>query len=182
VPAPLWAEPVSAPARTRRACAVSAVAAFALIAVVTARAQAPEVGGSVPSVLSLSLSQPSGFAAARGGRGPHGRLYVATIGLSVTSTEMPTRLSISDGEALGGARRGHLLRGERSLSPALEAAAGHGPYRSLDSRVDPQLRQWSEPISSQATSVHLRQAYRGSAHSLLRFHKLLLVTVTAGGP
>lgn len=174
---------MSGPAGTCRALAVCTAAAFALAAAVAAHAEGPEVGGSVPSVLSLSLSQPSGFTTAGGGRKvTHGRLYVATIGLSVTSTEMPTRLSITDGEALRGARRGRLLTGKRSLSPALEAAAGRGPYHSLDSGFDPQLKQWSEPIANQATSIHLRQAYRGSAHSLSRFHKLLLVTVTAGGP
>jgi hypothetical protein len=173
---------VSGPAGTCRALAVCTAAAFALAAAVAAHAEGPEVGGSVPSVLSLSLSQPSGFTAAGGGRkGPRGRLYVATIGLSVTSTEMPTQLSITDGEALRGGR-GRLLKGNRSLSPPLEAAAGHGPYHSLDSGVDLQLRQWSEPIANQTASIHLRQAYRGSADSLSRFHKLLLVTVTAGGP
>lgn len=174
---------MSAFARTCRALVVFAAAAFALAAAVVAYAQGPEVGGSVPSVLSLSLAQPSGFTAAGGGRkGSRGRLYIATIGLSVTSTEMPTRLSLMDGETLRGAGRGRLLEGKRILFPALEAAAGHGPYHSLDSGVDPQLKQWSEPIANQEASIHLRQAYRGSAHSLSRFHKLLLVTVTAGGP
>lgn len=174
---------MNGPAGTCRALAICTAAAFALAAAVTAHAEGPEVGGSVPSVLSLSLSQSSGFTAAGGGRrGPHGRLYVATIGLSVTSTEMPTRLSITDGEALRGASRGHLLKGKRSLSPALEAAAGHGRYHSLENGVDPQLKQWSEPIANQAASIHLLQAYRGSAQSLSHFHKLLLVTVTAGGP
>jgi hypothetical protein len=174
---------VSGPAGVWRALVLCTAAAFALAAAVAAHAAGPEVGGSVPSVLSLSLNQLSGFTAAGGGRrGPRGHLYVATIGLSVTSTEMPTRLSITDGEALRGADRGRLLKGKRSLSPALEVAAGHGRYHSLDSGVDPQLKQWSEPIAEQAASIHLRQAYRGSAHSLSRFHKLLLVTVTAGGP
>lgn len=174
---------MSAHPRAGRALAIAAAAAFALVAAVATRAQTPEVGGSVPSVLSLSLSQPGGFTAAGGGHhGRRGRLYRATIHLSVTSTEMPTRLSIADGEAIGGARSGHLLAGKRSLSPALEASAGHGPYRSLESGSEPQLRQWSEPIASQAASIHLRQAYRGSASRLRRFHKLLLVTVTAGGP
>ncbi len=173
---------MSGPAGTCRAIAVCTAAAFALAAAVAAHAEGPEVGGSVPSVLSLSLSQPSGFTAAGAARkGPRGRLYVTTIGLSVTSTEMPTRLSITDGEALHGGR-GRLLNGKRSLSSPLEAAAGRGPYYSLDSGVDPQLREWSEPIANQEASIHLRQAYRGSARSLRRFHKLLLVTVTAGGP
>lgn len=161
------------------AAASAAAAAVALAAALPAHAQAPEIGGSVPSVLSLSLGRPSGFRAAGGGRG---RQYVATVQVSLTATEMPTRLSIVDGETLGGARRGRLVAGGRSLSAALEAAAGRGPYRSLDSGVGLPLKQWDEPLAGQAVSIHLRQAYSGSAQSLRRFHKLLLVTVTAGGP
>lgn len=164
------------------AAASAAAAAVALAAALPAHAQAPEIGGSVPSVLSLSLGQPSGFRAAGGGQGGRGRLYVATVQVSLTATEMPTRLSVLDGEALGGARRGHLVAGRRSLPAALEAAVGHGPYRSLDSGVGLPLKQWDEPLAGQAASIHLRQAYSGSAQSLRRFHKLLLVTVTTGGP
>jgi hypothetical protein len=145
------------------------------------------VGGSVRSVLSLSVSQPSGFTRAGGGGAGsggkrRGRLYTATIQLAVTATEAPTRLSLADGEATGGARHGHLIAGGRVLSPALEASAGRGPYRSLASRVDPQLGQSSEPLAEQPQTIRLRQAYRGGASNLRRYHKLLLVTVTAGGP
>lgn len=182
---------MSARIHTRRAvraqAAAAATAVFALAAATAAPAEAPVVGGSVPSVLSLSLSQPSGFSPAsetsakrRGGRG--GRLYTAAIELAVTATETPTRLSIADGETTGGGRRGRLVRGAAALSRALQAAAGPGAYRSLDREVDPQLAQWSQPLAEQTATVRLRQTYRGSVVRLRRYHKLLLVTVTAGGP
>lgn len=166
---------------------MAAAAAFALAAGTAAHAEAPIVGGSVPSVLSLSLSQPSGFspvaqmrAKRRVGRAE--RLYTATIYLAVTATETPTLLSIADGEASGDRRRGRLSRGTAVLSPALRAAAGRGAYRSLDRSVDLQLAQWSQPLANQTATIRLRQAYPGSARALRRYHKLLLVTVTAGGP
>jgi hypothetical protein len=179
---------VSARTHTRRAVrAQAAVAACALAAATAAPAEAPVVGGSVPSVLTLSLSQPSGFSPApetsaqrRGNRSS--RLYTTAIEVAVTATETPTRLSIADGEATGGRRRGRLVRGAAALSPALQAAAGPGAYRSLDRGVDPQLAQWSQPLTEQTATVRVRQAYRGSAGGLRRYHKLLLITVTAGGP
>lgn len=174
--------------RTSPALAVlAAAAAFAFVAADAAHAETPVVGGLVPSVLSLSLSQPSSLsfaiqphARSRARRGE--RLYTATIGLTVTATETPTRLSISDGEASAGKSRGHLVRGRAVLSPALQAAAGRGAYRSLDRRVDTQLAQWSQPLANETATIRLRQAYRGGAGQLRRYHKLLLVTVTAGGP
>jgi hypothetical protein len=165
---------------------VAAAVAFALAAAAVAHAEAPIVGGSVPSVLSLSLSRPSGFSRVAGTRARRHakrgeRLYIATIELAVTATDMPTRLSVADGEASGGRRRGRLVRGRAALSP-LQAAAGRGAYKSLDRKVDPQLAQWSQPLAEQTATVRLRQSYRGSARELRRYQKLLLVTVTAGGP
>jgi hypothetical protein len=182
---------MSAPAYTRltvRAlAAAAAAAAFVLATTAAVQAEAPIVGGSVPGVLSLSMSQPSGFSSvARAGarrhvkRGEH--LYGATIELEVTATEMPTRLSIADGEVSDGRRLGRLVGGGAVLSRALQAAAGHGAYRSLDRKVDPQLAQWSQPLANQTATIRLRQAYRGGAAGLRLYHKLLLVTVTAGGP
>jgi hypothetical protein len=163
------------------------VAAVGLAAAAPAPAEAPIVGGSVPSVLSLSLSQPSGFSPMAGtranGRAKRGeRLYAANIEVAVTATETPTRLSVADGEATGGRRRGHLVRGGAALSPALQATAGRGAYRSLERTGDLQLTQWSRPLANQIAKVRLRQAYRGAPGGLRRYHKLLFVTATAGGP
>jgi hypothetical protein len=157
----------------------------ALAGAVGAHAQAPEVGGAVPSVLSLSLGQSSGFSVDGRSlrRAKHGgHVYSATIELTVTATDTPTRLGIADGEAMAGKRDGHMVDGEKILSPALEVSVAGGPYRSLAGPVEPQLDEWRQPLADRLVSIHLRQLYMGTAKSLARFHKLLLVTATAGGP
>jgi hypothetical protein len=162
--------------------ALAAVAVMATLAGVNvARAEGPTVGGTVESTLGLSLGEPSPFARARAG---HRRsVYDATIAVEVTATDTPVRLSLADGEAISGARRGRLVRGASVLKIPLRAAAGHGAYRSLDRSVDPVLQEWSEPISLEGATIQLRQAV-GGAHQppIGGYHKLLLVTVTAAGP
>lgn len=166
--------------RAQPVAAAIAAAVSVLAAAAAVQAEAPVVGGSVESTLALSLGEPSPFTRARAG---HGRsVYDATVAVEVTATDAPVRLSLADGEASGGGRRGRLVGAGKILSSPLEAAVGHGPYRSLDSGVDPQLTEWSEPLANQTATVRLRQAYRGGASGLRRYHKLLLVTVTAGGP
>jgi hypothetical protein len=139
------------------------------------------VGGTVESTLALSLGEPSPFARVRAG---HRRsVYDAAIAVEVTATDTPVRLSLADGEAISGARRGHLVRGHSILAIALRAAAGRGSFHSLDASVDPVLEQWGEPVSLEGATIRLRQAV-GGAHQPPTggYHKLLLVTVTAAGP
>jgi hypothetical protein len=166
------------PARLALA-AMAATAAFAGANV--AHAEEPTVGGTVESTLALSLGEPSPFARVHAG---HKRsVYDATIPVEVTATDAPVRLSLADGEAISGARRGHLVRGRSSLAVALRAAAGSGSFRSLDASVDPMLEQWEEPVSLEAATIRLRQTVRGAHQPPIGdYHKLLLVTVTAAGP
>jgi hypothetical protein len=168
----------------------SRVAALALIATVVAAlasataAHAEEgtnIGGTVESTLGLSLGEPSPFTRVRAGH--RQSMYDATIAVEVTATEEPTRLSLADGEAFAGRRHGHLVRGASTLAIPLLAAAGNGPYRSLDATVDPVLEQWGEPVSLEAATIRLRQTVRGAHQPPIGgYHKLLLVTVTAAGP
>ncbi len=139
------------------------------------------VGGAVESTLALSLGEPSPFTQVRAGRGRSE--YDATIAVAVTATDAPVRLSLADGEAVSGPRRGHMVRGHSMLPVALQAAAGRGGLQSLDASFDPLLEQWSEPVSLEETTIRLRQAVRG-AHppQVGGYHKLLLVTVSAAGP
>jgi hypothetical protein len=139
------------------------------------------VGGTVESTLALSLGEPSPFA--RVSASHRRSVYDATIAVEVTATDTPVRLSLADGEAISGARRGHLVRGHSILALALRAAAGRGRFRSLDASVDPVLEQWGEPLSLEGATIQLRQAVHGAHQpSIGGYHKLLLVTVTAAGP
>jgi hypothetical protein len=162
--------------------ALAAVAVMATLAGANvAQAEEPTVGGTVESTLALSLGEPSLFRSVRTG---HKRsVYDATIPVEVTATDAPVRLSLADGEAISGARRGHLVQGHSIVAIALRAAAGRGRFRSLDASVDPVLEQWGEPVSLKGATIRLRQTV-GGAHQppIGGYHKLLLVTVTAAGP
>jgi len=139
------------------------------------------IGGTVESTLGLSVGEPSAFT--RSGASPRGRVFTAFIPIEVTATEGPTWLSIADGEAFAGRHRGRLVRGASTLAIPLRAAAGNGPYRSLDATVDPELEGWGQPVSLEAATIRLRQTVRGRApRTLSGYHKLLLVTITAAGP
>jgi hypothetical protein len=162
-----------------------ALAAVAVVAVFAganvAHAEEPTVGGTVESTLGLSLGEASHFV--RVSAGHRKSVYDATIPVEVTATDAPVRLSLADGEAISGARRGHLVRGHRSLAVALRAAAGSGSFHSLDASVDPMLEQWEEPVSLEGATIRLRQTVRGAHQPPIGdYHKLLLVTVTTAGP
>jgi hypothetical protein len=170
---------MSASPRARRSglALAAAVLAASLVLAALARAQgAPTPGGTVPSTLALSLSEPSPFR-----RIGHSDLYIAAIGARLTATDVPTNLSLADGEATAGRRLGHLSAGSSILSPALEASAGGGPFRSLDPAVPAALRVWREPLADTPVKIRLRQA-APTARALRSHRKLLLVTLTAGGP
>ena len=92
------------PARARSA-SLALVSSVALASTAAAHAQRPRVGGSVPSVLALSLSEPSAFSRSVAGHGES--VYTSLISVEVTATEAPTRLTVADGEAIAGRRRGH---------------------------------------------------------------------------
>ncbi len=168
----------SSPRARRRALALAtAVLAAALALAALARAQgSPTPGGTVPSLLGLSLSEPSAFR-----RAGHRDLYRSAIRAEVTATDTPTELSLADGEATQGRRLGHLVGGSSILPSPLQAAADGGAYRSLDAAVPPQLQRWGRPLARATTKIRLRQS-APDARALRSHHKLLLVTLTAAGP
>lgn len=168
--------------QTRAGALILAVAILtaSLVLAALARAQAsPVPGGTVPSTLSLSLGEPSPFQ--RAGTAGRGNVYVSVIEAEVTATDTPVRLSLVDGEATHGPRVGHLAAGSSVLSPALRAQAGGGAYRSLDASIPPELKRWGRPVTATATKIRLRQE-APNVRVLRNHHKLLLVTLTAGGP
>jgi hypothetical protein len=154
--------------------------AGSLVLAALARAQdSPVPGGTVPSTLSLSLSEPSPFR--RAGAAGRGSVYTSVIRAEVTATDTPVRLSLTDGEVTRGRRLGHLVSASSVLSPALRAQAGGGAYLSLDAAPPPQLKRWGRPLSGATTKIRLRQE-APNARAVRNHHKLLLVTLTAGGP
>ncbi len=173
---------VSARTRNRAGALALAVAVLAtsLVLAALARGQgSPVPGGTVPSTLSLSLSQPSPFR--RAGSAGRGSVYTSVIHAEVTATDTPIRLSLADGEVTRGPRLGHLVRGSSVLSPALRAQAGGGAFLSLDAAFPPQLKRWGRPLSGATTKIRLRQE-APDARVVRNHHKLLLVTLTAEGP
>jgi hypothetical protein len=170
------------PLRARRATLALFGALLALSSALAgslARAAAPVPGGEVPSTLALSLSEPGPFK--RVGAARRGGLFATTIRAEVTATDVPARLSVADGDSGSGRRRGHLGRGASILPSPLEASADGGPLRSLAARVPAPLRIWRAPVSGAMARIRLRQR-APSARAVRGRHKLLLVTLTAGGP
>lgn len=163
-----------------RLAALALACAVLAGSVALARAQGPPVaGGTVPSMLGLSLSEPSPFT--RTGSADGQPVYTATVGAEATATDAPIRLGVSDGEVTVGPRLGHLVGGSSILPTPLQAAADGGAYRSLDALAASPLQRWSEPVAQAATTIRLRQIAPNS-RALHNHHKLLLVTLSAGGP
>ncbi|MFI4878602.1 MAG: hypothetical protein ACHP9U_07185 [Steroidobacterales bacterium] len=164
-------------ARTRWCSAALLTAALAGATAASAQ-EGPGIGGSVASMLSVSVSEPSALSRAAGNAGA----YTSSIAVEVTATDAPTRLSVIDGEASAGRRHGHLIRGASVLRVPMQVAVGQRPYRSLGASDDPLLQQWKQPIASAAARIRLRQATPGGPAALNGYHKLLLITVSAAGP
>ncbi len=160
--------------------AVAVLTASLLLAALGRAQGSPVPGGSVPSTLSLSLGQPSPFQRV-GAAGSGSDVYISVIHAEVTATDTPVRLSLVDGEATHGPRLGHLAAGSSVLSPALRAQAGGGAYLPLDASIPPELKSWGQPVAATATKIRLRQE-APNVRVLRNHHKLLLVTLTAGGP
>jgi hypothetical protein len=97
-----------------------------------AAAQSTGVGGDVNSQMTLSLDQPAkGFAAFR-----KARSYTTTLQARVTATDGPMLLSIADGDATHGSKRGHLRVGSKRLKAPLEAKVGSAAFQPLDASVE----------------------------------------------
>jgi len=144
-----------------------------------ASAQSPTPGGEVPSMLALSLSEPGPLKRVGNARG--GGAFATTIRVEATATDVPSRLSLADGDSGPGVRRGYLGRSRSILSTPLEASADGGPLRSLADPVPAPLRTWRVPTAGAPARIRVVQK-ASSARAVRNRNKLLLVTLTAGGP
>jgi hypothetical protein len=165
-------------ARRRQTAAVAALAACALGAPAVARAQGgTEIGGTVDSMVKLSIETPPALATfpARAGA------PTVAIGVAVTATDAPVTLSVADGDHAAAPRRGHLVHGTTILAKPLEAGAGTTAFGPLDAS-GPWLRSWDTELGAAATTIRLRQ--RLTARELRRgpFTKTVLITVASGTP
>jgi hypothetical protein len=138
-----------------------------------------QIGGSVPSYLSLGFTEPHAFSLfpAR----PRSATARVSVALHITATDQHTQLSVADGDETAGPTRGRLVDGSRTLASPIEAAV-NSPFRSLDAATDPQLAAWSEPIADEPAVLRLRQALPSVLHHRGPYRKLILVTVSASSP
>ena len=166
---------------TLRTLVVGTVA-VAATAAPAARAQTPPAGdptditGTVSSLLELTLTQP---AAATFSTFSTAKTYSTSISARVTATDMPTYLTLADGDAASGARLGHLAAGSRLLPRPLEASV-KGAFQPLDATVDPLLAKWTDLVTHGPATIRLRQAVTGKPKGTYR--KLVLVTLSSATP
>ena len=131
-------------------------AALALAAMpAAAQAQDTDVGGSVPSMLELTLNDVSL------GRLPANDDLIARV--RVTSTTNRTALSAVD-EDLG-------------RSP-LEARIGSSAFQPLDLSIDPLLAVFRRPVANEKATVRLRRRPGARVPS----STTVLITVSPDGP
>jgi hypothetical protein len=157
---------------------VVAASAFALLAVpASAQAQGGDgqVGGTVSSYMELRLDEPKGFAAFTTAKS-----YEMSLGAQATATDGQMLLSIADGDATSGSRRGHLAVGSKRLPSPLEARVGKAAFQPLAASVDPLLTRWRAPLSNAEATIKLRQ--RVSSKATGSYRKLVLVTLSSETP
>ena len=141
-----------------------------------AQAQTGDVGGEVSSELSLAFTAPAkGFGAFT-----KAKTYETSLRARVIATDGPMLLSIADGDATGGSKRGHLSVGSKRLAEPLEAAVGSGAFQPLDASVDPLLNRWSSAAGNAEATIKLRQKVAGKTTG--GYHKLVLVTLSTETP
>jgi hypothetical protein len=134
------------------------------------------VGGTVPSMLELVLTQPptatfSTFTKAK--------TYTTSFNAAVTATDDTTFLSLADGDATSGSKLGHFVSGKKALPSPLTASV-KGAFQPLDTTLDPQLAHWTDAVTRGAATVKLRQKVTGKSKG--PYHKVLLVTLSSETP
>jgi hypothetical protein len=150
--------------------------AFLLIAAAPATAQT-EVGGTVPSMLSLELDDPSGFASFPAGPGEH----ELTVHARVTSTANRTLVSVADGDVASGRRLGRMASNVSLLDNPLEARVGSDPFQPLNAEIDPILAEFG-PVSNKRVTIRLRQRIDSGERPRGTYEKTLLITLSSTAP
>jgi hypothetical protein len=161
---------------------LASTAALAAVAAPTAAAQTQPVeggtviGGSVPSMLELVLTQP---ATATFSTFTKAKTYSTSFNAQVTATDNTTFLTLADGDSVSGSKLGHLAAGSKALPDPLKASV-KGAFLPLDSTIDPQLAKWTDAVTRAPAIVKLQQKVTGKPKGT--FHKVLLVTLSTETP
>ena len=134
------------------------------------------VGGSVPSMLELILTQP---ATATFSSFAKPKVYSTSFNAMATATDDMTFLSLADGDATSGSKLGYFTSGSKKLADPLTASV-KGAFLPLDTTVDPQLFKWGDAITRQPATIKLRQKVTGKQKAT--FRKVLLVTLSSETP
>jgi hypothetical protein len=147
-----------------------------LLAAVPAYAQT-EVGGTVPSMLSLELDDPSGFASFPAGPGEHELVVRARI----TSTANRAFVRVADGDVASGRRLGRMASGASVLDEPLEARVGSDPFQPLNTAIDPILAEFG-PVSNERVTIRVRQRIGAGERPRGTYTKTLLITLSSNAP
>jgi hypothetical protein len=159
----------------RQLAPVVAVGAL-LLAAAPAAAQT-DVGGTVPSMLSLELDDASGFASFPAGPGEHD-LIVRT---RITSTANRAFVRVADGDVASGRRLGRMASSASLLDEPLEARVGSDPFQPLNTEIDPILAEFG-PVSRERVTIRLRQRIDAGERPRGTYTKTLLITLSANAP
>jgi len=147
-----------------------------LLAAAPAAAQT-EVGGTVPSMISLELDDPSGFASFPAGPGEHDLLVRARI----TSTGNRAYVRVADGDVVSGRRLGRMASSASVLDEPLEARVGSDPFQPLNTAIDPILAEFG-PVSRERVTIRLRQRIDAGERPRGTYTKNLLITLSSNAP
>jgi hypothetical protein len=168
--------------KLRTIVAGTALAALMASPVAWAQDQTPpvndgtEIGGTVPSFLELILTQPAkGFASFS-----KTRSYEMSFNATVITTDSPSLLTLTDGDAASGSKRGFISVGKKRLPSPLEARVGKAAFQGLNNSVDPLLTRWNEQVTRKKTTVKLRQKVKGKSTG--KYRKVVLVTLSTETP
>ena len=147
-----------------------------LLAAAPAAAQT-DVGGTVPSMISLELDDASGFASFPAGPGEHDLVVRARV----TSTGNRAFVRVADGDVASGRRLGRMASNASVLDEPLEARVGSDPFQPLNTAIDPILAEFG-PVSNERVTIRLRQRIDSGERPRGTYTKTLLITLSSTAP
>jgi len=160
-----------------RMLVAGSVVAAGLVAAPMASAQGVDVGGNVPALAELVVSQPnSSFSTFRSAK-----TYSTSFTVAVTTSEPKATLSLADGEVTKGSKIGRLSSGSKLLPVPLEARVGKSSaFAPLTTAMDLPLTKFTSVQANGEVKVDLRQEVEKKTSG--SYGKLLLVTLSSDTP